>query len=552
LLFIIGIVGFIYARNIMLEQWREASRLKLERAAHRIDMKLAAPIELIRMVHRTGGDRSTPAIQQWLLDQLEKLDGVTRVNMTWKDGQMDTMRSMHGSGRGHPQWGRMRFHRARFSKVTPPHFDTLSGQETVSLVSLFLDKDGAETGRLQVEMSFTHLISEVQKFGWWQSDRAFIVDQSGRFLTHGRESSTGRLRLGETKDPLENEILKGLQGKKSGMVSGPGHPPDQIGGFYRMVRAPWTLVIIAPGEKILAPIVTFRNTFFLAGAVGVVVILLLIRVVVGRMTRAIREVSGAADDLAEGRYGEPLPVKSRDEIGRLMESFNTMVHELKEKEYIRNTFGRYVDDEVAHALLSRPEATELGGVSRQVAILMADIRGFTPLAEALSPEKTVSLLNHYFTHMVHIIKTYRGIVVDYFGDGALVFFDPLDETLQTAVRRAVNCALDMQKEMPAFNHEIQREALPELEIGIGVHAGEVVVGNMGSETRKKYGIIGSEVNLTQRIQSLSEPGTIVVSDSVLPHVPEGIQTSESFETRLKVISTKIRLHRIVLQSKPLP
>ncbi len=99
-----------------------------------------------------------------------------------------------------------------------------------------------------------------------------------------------------------------------------------------------------------------------------------------------------------------------------------MIMGLKERDFIRDTFGRYVNKEVARELLKRPEAGRLGGEKRQVAVLMADIRGFTQVSEFLTPEETIRILNHYFSHMITVIREHDGIIVDFYGDGVLVFF----------------------------------------------------------------------------------------------------------------------------------
>ena len=173
--------------------------------------------------------------------------------------------------------------------------------------------------------------------------------------------------------------------------------------------------------------------------------------------------------VARGEYGDPLPVKSGDEIGQLTLSFNQMMAGLKERDFIRNTFGRYMDEGVARDLLRRPEAARLGGEKRQVVILFSDIRGFTPLAESLSPEATIHLINRHFSRMVEIIRRHRGIIVDFLGDAVLAFFDPLDGPLTPTVRQAVRCALEMQAAQEEANRsEPQYPALP---MGIGLHAG---------------------------------------------------------------------------------
>lgn len=259
------------------------------------------------------------------------------------------------------------------------------------------------------------------------------------------------------------------------------------------------------------------------------------------MVHSIKGISQTAVNVAQGKYGDPLPQKSQDEIGQLIGSFNAMVQGLKERDFISNTFGRYVDQEIARELMRQLEATRLGGEKREVAILISDIRGFTPLSESLNPEAIFSILNRYFPHMIEVIKKHQGIIVDFFGDGVLVFFDPLDGPVAPTIDRAIRCAMEMQNEMEAFNAEMRKGRLPELEMGIGLNAGQVVVGNIGSETRAKYGIVGSAVNLTQRIQEVAKGGEVVISDSIY-HYASSLDMRKSFEIQLKGLQQKMKLH----------
>jgi HAMP domain-containing protein len=400
LLFLVGLLGFIYARQVMLNQWTEAAVLKLQRAAHNIDMRLGRPIEWIELFHKTGGERGEYALQNWILGQLRELEGVTRVQLQWTDrgperGMMRMMPGMRAQIGPQPM---MRFHRGRIAEVAPPTYDTQAGHETVSLVSILKDESGKEIGKLEVAVRFDYLMEDIIKLGWWQSEMACLVDNSGVCLTGSMVK--GRAQLGETNDPLELAILAVMKEKPFGTLRGPGHPPAKVAGFYRMEQAPWTILLFAPGEKILAPIVRFRFYYALGGILCIVLIILLIRSVAGKMVRSIRGISQAAGNVAQGKYGDPLPQKSGDEIGQLTSSFNAMVQGLKERDFISNTFGRYVDQEIAKELMRQPEATRLGGKKREVAILISDIRGFTPLSESLSPEAIISILNRYFSHMI--------------------------------------------------------------------------------------------------------------------------------------------------------
>ena len=541
LLFIMGFVGFIFARATMLDEWREAAILKLQRAAHHMDMRLSRPIEWMEMFHKTGHYQGDFTIQQWILDQIKDLEGVTKVDLKWMDNRPEPMTMMgHGSRMGRS--GMMRFHRARISQVTSPHYDTRAGEETVTLISDLKDESGGTIGRLNVSLLFSYLMQDITQLGWWQSDLACLVDNSGRYLAHTEAWMKGRTKLGETDDPLEMKIMKEIEEKQFGTALGSGHPPDLVSGFYRISQAPWIVILFAPGEKILAPIVRFRNYYALAGIFCIAFIVLLIRFVGGRMVVSIKNISYAAEQVAGGNYGKPLPIKSADELGQLAESFNTMVEGLKERDFISNTFGRYVDEEIAKELLSRPEAARLGGEKREVAILMSDLQDFTPLSETLSPEETIKTINRYFSRMIAIVHEHGGIIVDFFGDALLVFFDPLDGPVVPVIVKAVDCALAMQNDMDSFNMQSRQEGLPELQMRIGVNSGEVVVGNIGSDARAKYGIVGSPVNLTHRIQTVAKAGEVVISESAQRYAKDKILDEKLTGVKLKGIQEPMNLY----------
>ena len=540
LLLFTGVAGFFYVKNALLDEWQESAILKLERAAHQIDMRLSRPIEWIEMFNRSAESGGETMSQDWLLDQLKKQEGVTRVELKWMDRQTE---SDHTGRHGYPMGtgGMMRFHRGGISEVTAPRYDAKTRQKAVTLVSDLKNETGRLVGRLEVSRRFDFLMQDIKKYGWWQSDLACLIDTSGRYLAHSG-AMKGRSRMGETKDPVELAILQSMHQKPYGTHLSPGHPPKLVAGFYRIKHAPWVIAMFAPGEKILAPIVQFRAYYLAAGGLCVIVILLLIQFVGGRMVRQIRKISSAAEQVAQGQYIDPLPITTSDEMGQLKVSFNSMVEGLKERDFIRDTFGRYVNKEFARELLKRPEAGRLGGEKRQVAVLMADIRGFTLVSELLTPEETIRILNHYFSHMIAVIREHHGIIVDFYGDGVLVFFDPLDGPIKPAAQQAINCSLEMQREMEPFNAEMKIHHLPELQIGIGVNVGDVIVGNIGSEIRAKYGIVGSAVNITHRIQAQAKGGDVIISDSVYDLMQNELKIEKLFPAELKGINGKINLY----------
>ncbi len=511
----VGVAGYFYIRGSLLREWQEAATLRLERAAHQMDMMLSGPLHWMQALGQTGGGRQGEGNRQWILKQLEEHPGVSRVVMTWRDQAAPTQ---------------------PVARVSPPQYFYPEARQTVGLRSELLDDGGRPLGRLEVLVRFDYLMQDLLSSGWMQSNMACLVNEAGTYLAHTNPAMESRHCLGETQDPLEVVMLAEMKDKTSGTIQG----GDEVIGFYRLHQAPWVIMLHARASQILAPIYWFRAYYLAGGLTCLVVILGLIRLGVGPMVAAIRMMSQKAARVATGEYGEPLPVKSQDEMGQLTLSFNQMMAGLQERDFIRNTFGRYMDEEIARELLRRPEAARLGGEKRQVVILFSDIRGFTPLAETLSPEATIHLINRHFSRMVEIIRRHRGIIVDFLGDAVLAFFDPLDGPLTPVVRQAVRCALEMQAAQEEANRS--EPHYPALPMGIGLHAGEVVVGNIGSESRAKYGIVGAAVNLTHRIQGQAQGGEVVVSEAAWRHVQQEVAATRKFQIRLKGVQEEATLY----------
>ena len=290
--------------------------------------------------------------------------------------------------------------------------------------------------------------------------------------------------------------------------------------------------------------VRFRSYFAIGAIASLVAILLLIRVTTRPVSKSIAQFSEAATRVRNGDYEVELPEETSDEIGQLGASFKKMIAGLKQRDLIEQTFGRYVDREVAEELMSRPEALRLGGEKRTVTIMMSDLRNFTAISEKLQPEEVIKMLNRYFARMIEVIERYRGIIVDFYGDSILVFFNGLEADVDTRALDALRCALEMQKEFEEFVTENVRQGLPVLAMGIGIHTGEVIVGNIGTESRAKYGIVGSDVNLTDRIQATAEGGKVVISGRTYDAISAYLKVSLEFKAYLKGVEEIQQLYEI--------
>jgi adenylate cyclase len=211
---------------------------------------------------------------------------------------------------------------------------------------------------------------------------------------------------------------------------------------------------------------------------------------------------------------------------------------------IRKTFGRYLSDQIVASILEQPEGLKLGGERRKITILTSDLRGFTSFSERLPPEEVVKILNIYLGTMADVITQYQGTIDEFMGDGILVLFGA--PTLrEDDAQRAVACAVAMQLAMPAVNEKMKQRGLPHLEMGIGINTGVVVVGNIGSEKRTKYGVVGNQVNLTYRIESYTVGGEILISESTFQEVESIVRISGQKKVQPKGVQHPITIYDVV-------
>ncbi len=220
--------------------------------------------------------------------------------------------------------------------------------------------------------------------------------------------------------------------------------------------------------------------------------------------------------------------------------------ELQERNgLIRQVFGRYLSNEIVTMLIkdAANERLKLGGERRKVTILTSDIRGFTAISERMSPEEVIQILNIYLEYMADVISEYQGTIDEFMGDGILVLFGAPVAREDDAVR-AVACACAMQLKMGAVNEYMKQFAFPSLEMGIGINTGEAIVGNIGSEKRTKYGIVGSPVNLAYRIESYTVGGQILISETTLQEVKSIVKIAGHKQITVKGIEQPISIYDI--------
>lgn len=229
---------------------------------------------------------------------------------------------------------------------------------------------------------------------------------------------------------------------------------------------------------------------------------------------------------------------------RLLEDLARKNQELERRSrFIQKTFGRYLSDDVVTRLLESPDGLTLGGEKKTVTILMADLRGFSMLSEGTAPDRVMANLNNYLGTMTRVINRYRGTIDEFIGDAVLALFGAPFTAADDATR-AVACAIEMQQAMEEVNALALSDGLPPLEMGIALNTGEVLVGNIGSEERAKYGVVGSHVNLTGRIESFSVGGQILLSESTRLAGGEGLVTAGQTVVSAKGFRNPIKIYEL--------
>ncbi|WP_414515794.1 CHASE2 domain-containing protein [Nostoc sp. PCC 9305] len=210
---------------------------------------------------------------------------------------------------------------------------------------------------------------------------------------------------------------------------------------------------------------------------------------------------------------------------------------------MRKTLGRYLTDEIVANILETPSGLKLGGERRKVTVLVSDLRGFSAISEQLPPEEVVKILNLYLGKMTDVINQYKGTINEFMGDGIFVIFGaPISRKDDS--ERAIACAIAMQLAMEQVNKQNQQMNFPILEMGIGINTGDAVAGNVGSQKRAQYTVIGSHVNLAARIESYTVGGQILISENTCKDANIDLQIAGQLQIEPKGIKYPVTICEI--------
>jgi adenylate cyclase len=406
------------------------------------------------------------------------------------------------------------------------------------------DAAGAVRGVFTVDLSLDGLSRFVSELRVSPRGRVFIaVEPSQIVAAPGGVDASGRVQWDD--GALVGEVLKNLRESIAGahLFEHAGERFLGRAATFAVGDRQWITAVVVPERDYTASIEaqTWR-------AIGLGLLALLVAVgggivLVHWIAQPLRELGAQARRIREGDLDVAIVPHSRDEIGTLARTMAEMVQGLRDRDFIRDVLGRYVSPELAEQCVRDRGALRLGGAVRTVSILMSDLRGFSGLSERLGPEAMIALLNRYLGRMTPVILQHRGTINEFIGDAILVLFGAPFERADDA-ERAVRCAWAMQRAMTEFNRESQLQGLPPLVMGIAVHSGPVVAGNIGSQDRMKYGVVGPTVNLTGRIESLTIGPQVLLSQATLDRVRHLVTVGPGTEVAVKGVPVPVTVYEV--------
>jgi adenylate cyclase len=244
----------------------------------------------------------------------------------------------------------------------------------------------------------------------------------------------------------------------------------------------------------------------LAAIVG----LIFANLVSGGIIRSVRQLLEGTRAVEAGKLDQSIEVTTADEIGQLAAAFNRMVVQLRDNQRVRETFGKYIDPRVVEGLIDRPTLTAAEGQRRVMTVLFCDLKGFTSLSEGMTPQGLVKVMNRYLSIMSAPIRTNRGIIDKYIGDGIMAYWGPPFVDEADHARFACLAAMEMIERIATLRREIPEllgvhgTPMEKSDLRIGVATGEALVGSIGSDVMMSYTVMGDVVNLASRLEGVNK------------------------------------------------
>lgn len=272
-----------------------------------------------------------------------------------------------------------------------------------------------------------------------------------------------------------------------------------------MLKVSYRAIATIRSEQTQAVLISAIVTL-LAAIVG----LIFANLVSGGIIRSVRQLLEGTRAVEAGQLDQSIEVTTGDEIGQLAAAFNRMVVQLRDNQRIRETFGKYIDPRVVEGLIDRPTLTAAEGQRRVMTVLFCDLKGFTSLSEGMTPQGLVKVMNRYLSIMSEPIRTNRGIIDKYIGDGIMAYWGPPFVDEADHARFACLAAMEMIERIATLRQEIPEllgvrgTPMEKCDLRIGVATGEALVGSIGSDVMMSYTVMGDVVNLASRLEGVNK------------------------------------------------
>ena len=384
-----------------------------------------------------------------------------------------------------------------------------------------------------------------ENIGTGKLQTTYLVNNLGDILIHpdfeltknGINISDSKLfiEMREKGDMNRQILFTDKEGKK------------QFGAYRKLSIADLAVLTTAEADKVLEPVVrsTFKNVTL--GVAVLALAILFIWFFSKSISSPVKALASAAGEIEQGNYELDLKAKTKDEIGLLTNSFVRMGKGLAERERLKDSFGRFINKEIAELAMKGELA--LGGETKETTIFFSDIRSFTAISEKLEPNEVVEFLNEYMTQMVECVNDTHGVVDKFIGDAVMAVWgaptsagDPREDALN-----CIRAALRMRAALIIFNQGRGGDKKPIIRIGCGINSGPVVAGQIGSKKRMEYTVIGDAVNLASRTEALNKPlGTdILITENTYRLVKDKVLVEEMPSVTVKGKSAPLRMFAVI-------